>query len=126
MSSRGLTAALVVGLILTGPSCEHSSEVPIVFHNADNRNSVSVGVGREFDVALDAIGPAYFVAPPVVSSTAVEFLAESDYAAQPTPAGYMTQTFKFRAVRAGEAEISIARDSRVFTVSGFSLTVRVY
>ena len=108
---------------LCGLSCG-SSDTRVTFGNSDNGKTVSVQAGTQFDVALGTVGPAYFVAPPTISASCVQFLSESDYTGAPTPGGYTTQTFGFEAISAGQAEIAIRRSIADF--AGFSLTVHVY
>jgi hypothetical protein len=121
--STRLIAACIGAAVLCELSCGSSDE-RITFGNSDSGKTVSVQAGKQFDVALGAVGPAYFVAPPTISSTCVQFLRESDHTGAPTPGGYTTQTFTFEAVNAGQADIVIGRGMAEF--AGFSLTVQVY
>ena len=121
--SARLIAACIGAAVLCELSCGSSDE-QITFGNSDNGKTVSVQAGKQFDVALGTVGPAYFVAPPTISSTCVRFLSESDHTGAPTPGGYTTQTFTFETVSAGQADIAIDRGTAEFV--GFSLTVQVY
>jgi hypothetical protein len=121
--STQLIAACIGAAVLCQLSCGSSDE-RITFGNSDNGKTVSVQAGQQFDVSLGTVGPAYFVAPPTISSTFVRFLSESDHTGAPTPGGYTTQTFTFEAVSAGQADIVIGRGTA--ELDGFSLTVQVY
>jgi len=101
-----------------------STRERLTFGSSDDGKIVSVRSGEQFDVALGTIGPAYFAAPPAISSSSVVFLSEKDEMGVPTPGGYETQTFAFEAASAGQADIAISRE--MAGAAGFSLTVQVY
>ncbi len=120
--------------VVDSGTCSHepvSRGGTIAFVNSDNGRAVTVPSGMEFDVALGAVRPWYFLAPPTISSASVRFVGESDCVGTPTPAGYVVQTFRFQAVESGQADILISRGSsgpngEPRSLPGFSLTVQVY
>ena len=72
--------------------------------NADNGRSIGVTVGDEIDITLQTIGPGAY-GTPVLSSGSIHFLGESSPGLQ-NPGG-IRQLFRFEAVAAGRAEITI-------------------
>ena len=94
----------VAGLSMT-LACSPSNET-ISLGIADAGRTVVVAVGDKIEVTLQTIGPGQY-GNPIVSSASVVFLGESS-AGAPNPAG-PTQLYRFEAVAAGRADITIPR-----------------
>jgi hypothetical protein len=113
-------AAVLLGL------CCHSQANRILLTASDNGRTVTAQVGDKIEVALETIGP-FYVGSPVVSSTSVRFLSESDeFPSRPNPGGSKTQRYTFEAVVVGRAEITIPRALPVPEPPVFAITVQVY
>lgn len=98
----GGTAA-AVGVALFALGCDLAN-TRVSLTNADDGRSIAVLVGDEIDITLQTIGPGSY-GTPVISSGSIRFLGESSPGPQ-NPGG-PRQLFRFEAVAAGRAEITI-------------------
>jgi hypothetical protein len=101
-----LAAAAAVGLVLFSLGCG-LVKTRVSLTNADNGRSLSVLVGDEIDITLQTIGPGSY-GTPVISSGSIRFLGESSPGPQ-NPGG-PRQLYRFEAVAAGRAEITISHE----------------
>jgi hypothetical protein len=76
----------------------------LVSANGAPPRTLSLGLGRELGLTLQSVGPGEYMSPPLVSSSAVEFLDVS-LVTPAVPAG-VTQRFRFRAAAPGQAVIT--------------------
>ena len=91
--------------------------------NADDRRTIGVLVGDEIDITLQTIGPGAY-GTPVLTSGSLRFLGESSPGPQ-NPGG-VRQLFRFEAVAAGRAEITIPHlDGFPVPRDPFAITVAV-
>jgi len=117
-------AAAIVAALVGG--CGHPPSDHTTLSLSDNGRTIALAVGDTLDVELDTVGPFYF-GTPIVSSTAVQFVRESDHFADPpNPGGGKTQRYSFEAGSAGYAEITIPRQTAQPDPPGFGITVQVF
>ena len=95
------TAALGAVLFALGCGLAHTR---VSLTNADDGRTIAVLVGDEIEITLQTIGPGEY-GTPVVSSGSIRFQGESSPGPQ-NPGG-LRQLFRFEAVAAGRAEITI-------------------
>jgi hypothetical protein len=104
------------------PSCAGGTDDPastpaaLSLSNSNSNSTVTASANQEIDLKLQTIGPGDYT-DPSISSASVRFLSVSEPPAQ-NPGG-PTQLFRFEAVTAGSAAITIPHsvDSAPFTVT---------
>jgi hypothetical protein len=80
-------------------------------------------MGQEIEVTLGNVGPATYLGPPTISSSAVTYLGV-DVVPPYTPGG-PTQLFRLRATRTGQAIVTFRRVLGDSLVSVLEDTVQV-
>ena len=116
--------AWVTSLSLT-LACGTSRTQTISLGNADAGRSVVAAVGDKVEVTLQTIGPGQY-GNPIVSSGSLMFLGESS-AGAPNPGG-ARQVYRFEAIAAGRADITIPHTGDVpelWANPAFAITVEV-
>lgn len=101
--TRYVRAAAAVGAVLLTLGC-NLLNTRVSLTNADNGRSVAVLVGDKIEITLQTIGPGEY-GTPVLSSGSIRFQG-MDYPRLQNPGG-PTQVYRFEAVAAGRAEITI-------------------
>ena len=96
----GLERVVLVLASLAPVACGGGDPVSVAVSGRTNR-TFSVPVRTEFSVTLQTIGPGEYGSPPVISSTAVQYLGVAEVGPF-VPAG-PTQRFRFQANARGQA-----------------------
>jgi hypothetical protein len=123
---RCAALVIVAAVFVSGLGCGSSHPRLITLTNSDTGRSVAVAVGDEIDVTLQTIGPGQYGIP-TLSSESIRFLSVS-LAGSPNPGG-PRQLFRFEAMAAGRAKISIAHEGGAPggpTTPAFRITVEVH
>jgi hypothetical protein len=123
LSRHPLLGAVAALLLALGCDPARRPNTTVSLTNADDRRTIGVLVGDEIDITLQTIGPGAY-GTPVLTSGSLRFLGESSPGPQ-NPGG-VRQLFRFEAVAAGRAEITIPhRDGFPVPRDPFTITVAV-